>query len=525
MEDGRLTRRDLLAAGAVAMVAIEGRRRRPRRAREPRSLARERARLLARDRPIVFNSDADVLHQPGSGTARGLLANRFTALEGTQVASVGDCTGGTILMTHDTRAGERFDDLAGDPQREALSATAPIAAAWIANMRSLRAGGGDRLRVVGDWARRRDIEHLWSFRVNDVHDAILPWSLSRWKRAHPGATLARPGDSADPDDPRYWWTALDFDQARVRDLLVAIVADTLRRYPLDGVELDYMRAPLFFRPHLDLAPATERQVGLMTSLQRRFRALAYAEGIRRRRPLLVAARVPATLERCRHCGIDLERWLGEGLVDVLRVSGGYFPFTEPVRDAVRLGHRHGVPVHPTISASGLPGRYATVEAWRGAAAVALRSGADGVHTFNFFPKAGDPRLREIGTPASLRGPLLFAVEPERIEQGLTRNAIDQDAALPFRVPGGRRLPIAVKVRAGSGAVLRVRIGDPSQADGVGVRLNGALLADAQRTDGGWLVYAPDPRRFRLGGNAVEVVALNPSVDTTVTALEVELRDR
>ena len=499
------TRRELLAIGAGAALAL---RPRPRRA-VPRS--------RPRTRPIVFNSDADVFSVPGAATPAGLIAARFAALEDTQVAAIADCTGQTLTLTHQVRAAERYDRLS--PEREARCDAEDPCPTWRADMRAL--GRPDRLDIVRTWARRHGMEHLWSYRVNDVHDAYQSWELSDWKTRHPSVTLARPGDSGDPDDPRYWWSALDFERPLVREKLLAIVADTLATHRLDGVELDYYRAPLFFRPHLDLEPATARQTALLTRFHRAVRDRA---GRR-----VLAARVPATVERCLHCGIDIEHWLRSGLVDQLRIGGGYMPFTEPVGELVALAHRHGVPAHVCLSASGLQAPYDTVEAWRGAAANALHAGADGIYTFNFFPSPGDVRLREIGRPATLAGrDKTFAIEPAKILQGLTRNAIVQDQALPAPLSARRTLVVGEDVRRARRTTLRIRLADPLQVGAVDVLLNGDSLGRGVRSrETGRLTFDIAPARVRHGGNDVRVVRTTRAANTAVTAIELTAgyRDR
>src|SRR5205085_2820065 len=136
----------------------------------------------------------------------------------------------------------------------------------------------------------------------------------------------------------------------------------------------------------------------------RIREMTYHVGTRRGRPILMAARVPATPAACRHVGIEVARWLAEELTDLLPVGGGYVPFTEPLGEIIRLARAHRVPVYPTISASGMRGRdqrYGSVEAWRGAAANMWRAGADGIYVFNLFPPGPEQRFQEIGSPETL----------------------------------------------------------------------------------------------------------------------------
>ena len=101
-------------------------------------------------------------------------------------------------------------------------------------------------------------------------------------------------------------------------------------------------------------------------------------------------------------GFDLERWLSDGLIDLL-ITTCYFQLN-PWEYSVELGHKYDVPVYPCLSDSRVRGetRFQRVSAasYRGRAMNAWAAGADGLHLFNFFdPKA--PMWREIGDPEAL----------------------------------------------------------------------------------------------------------------------------
>jgi hypothetical protein len=315
----------------------------------------------------------------------------------------------------------------------------------------------------------------------------------------------------------------------VREYLYRILAGICRRYALDTLELDYFRSPLMFRPNLDGRPATEHQIELLTGWQRRLRVLTRAIGRRRRRALPVAARVPATVTACRHVGIDVERWLGEGLIDELRLSGGYMPFTEPIGPLASLARHRGVLVQGVISASGMPAPYDSVEAWRGAAANLWHAGVDGIYTFNLFPTGPDPRLEQIGSPRTLAGrDKLFAIEPQPVLLGFARQAIVQRGILPAAVPAERILPVgddvALAARHGRlrAAVLTVAVSDPGMVDALEVALNGSALQPVARERAeARLVFTPSPGLWRQGENHLRFAAATGEV--TAVALTVRYR--
>jgi hypothetical protein len=62
----------------------------------------------------------------------------------------------------------------------------------------------------------------------------------------------------------------------------------------------------------------------MTGLVRKVRQQVLAASARRGRPLLLSVRTPVTVELCNHVGLDIEKWLAEGLIDVLCCFMRYF---------------------------------------------------------------------------------------------------------------------------------------------------------------------------------------------------------
>jgi hypothetical protein len=413
------------------------------------------------------------------------------------------------------------------------------------NIAALKAAGHDTLGLVIEFCRANKLEMFFSHRINDIHDALPDgdWLLSKWKRDNPKLLMGTPSDRKYPmNDPRYWWSALDFEKPEALDYLARIQEDVCSRYDVDGAEIDYFRSPMFFRPNLEFKPATPAQVESMTDFQRRLRDIHLAASAKWGRPLLTAARVPATPAACLHVGIDIKRWLQDGLIDLLTVGGGYVPFTEPIDEIVRLAHRYGIPAYPTISASGMrgpEGRYDSVEAWRGAAANMWRAGADGILTFNIFPSGPEPRFTDIGSPETLVGrDKLFVIDPVRMVEGDLAQGVVQGQVLPLPISGdgeatstilpiGDDLPAAAKTGTLAGADLRIRLGDPKAVGTVKVRLNGALQDPVQQNQQtGWLVFKPQAEHYRLGGNKLSFRAANPSPEvralTDVTHVEVKV---
>ena len=409
----RTTRREWLAGLAASGAAISpgtllgG----PADASEPAALMAARRRAANRRRRVIFNNDGDDIWAQGADSVQRFLDVRHKPLLGTHVDSIFYCTTQSFnLFTHGTQVAEVFTAKEGKFANN--------------NLPGFLSQGTDGLRMSSEFARNNGIEAFWTLRMNDIHDAWTPSFRPRWKREDPSRLMSNLEDAKRADGRHRLWSLVDFEHPDVEPTLLKIVDEVLNNYDLDGLELDFLRAPIFFRTGFDGKPATDRQLQVMTRLVRGIRTLVLRHSRRLGKPLLLAARVPTTLELCRKIGIDARAWLQEGLIDLLTLGGGYIAFDLQFKELLTLAHEHHVPAYPCLSQSGLLHRAPrgtasrqTKEAWYGAAARLWHDGADGVYTFNLFPnrQTADTRfardvLQVIGSPEALADrPAIYAI--------------------------------------------------------------------------------------------------------------------
>ena len=63
-------------------------------------------------------------------------------------------------------------------------------------------------------------------------------------------------------------TAQDFSHPQVRDRKFEIVKEVCRRYDIDGVDLNFIRHPMFFSRGMRGEPASKAEIEIMTGLLR-----------------------------------------------------------------------------------------------------------------------------------------------------------------------------------------------------------------------------------------------------------------
>lgn len=367
-------------------------------AAEQKAARKEAAR---RPRRLIVNNDGNDAYENAPGealTQENFLRKRTSPLVGSHVDAIFYCTGVFNYYSHRSTESELL---------EALPNLSPEPN-WATQ---LAADGPDVLTTIVDFGHAHKMEVFWSMRMNDTHDASPEFAmlLPRWKKEHPDCLMGKAGDHFPYGGDR--WSALNYAMPEVRDKVCAIVRDVIEHYDVDGIELDFYRHPVYFKPQMTGDPVTQDHRDLMTDLLRRVRRITEQIAAKRGRPILIAVRVPDSVRFARAIGLDLPRWLQEDLTDVM--VGGCYYHLEPWKNLVGLCKPHEVPVYACLSGSRLvsdsnPLGTGDISRWRGEAAKAWEEGASGIYTFNRF----DPRdaiFRELGDP------VLLAKLPQRYQ--------------------------------------------------------------------------------------------------------------
>jgi hypothetical protein len=493
-----------------------------------------RKQAAERQRRIIFNNDGnEPVYLCTSTAPEDLLRHRTAALAGSQVDSLFYCTwsSGFGLFTHGTKVGQVFST------KEAL---------FSKNMTpELLAAGTDPLRVMVDFGHRNSMEVFWSFRLNDTHDGSraeygpVMFRANKMKSEHPEWLISTPEVR-----PKFGaWSAVDFTRDEIRDLAFRYVEEVCQNYDVDGVELDFFRHPVFFkRAAMTGTECNDAERALMTDLMKRIRTMTEKEGMKRGRPILVAMRLPDSVEYCRAVGLDLEKWLADGLMDLF-IPSGYFQLND-WKYSVDLGHKYGVKVYPSFDESRIKDPDSqklrrAVGAYRGRALNAWQAGADGIYLFNSF-NPNSALWRELGSRemlqkldqdylASVRG--LGAAAGGTYPHADFMKIPDLNPARPL--PITKESPAKVQFRVGDDFAakpqgnqpkvrLRVQFKQALEPDDVAITLNGTPLSAAKVNDR-WLEFDVRAKDLKPGANEVGVSLLKPQSTQALTDLHCTVR--
>ncbi|MEO2045286.1 MAG: exo-alpha-sialidase [Pirellulales bacterium] len=338
----------------------------------------------ARRRRILYNFDGDSCMWTRAG-GKGPIAITVDdvktlveeiAYEGGQVDTMLVCINAQV-MYYPTKVGTMRGALSAPEQRAQWPASE---LQRFENMKRFFSAGIDPYAVMLSEAKRRGLEALLTFRMNDAH----------------GNDFLRTQFWMDHPEYRLKGGSLDFVHDEVRDYVFRLIEEAVWRYHCDGIELDFNRFPTFFKDG-----TTAQRVAKMNSLVQRVRNMLDEVGNQRGRRLVLAVRIPSNYGRTppnpassREVGCDLVAWVKSGWIDFVTVSeflhARYDLPIKPWKEAIR-----DVPVYGGIECTegGSKDKYLTPEKYCLAAHNRWRDGADGVYLFNFFT------TREYGTEA------------------------------------------------------------------------------------------------------------------------------
>lgn len=254
----------------------------------------------------------------------------------------------------------------------------------VGNMLEVHRQGVDYPARTIQRCRHHGISPWISLRMNDVHEnnnLEHPFHTDFWRKPE----LFRQGH------PGYYARALDYAHPQVRDHYKALIAETLERYDVAGLELDFLREPYLFSKG-------KEQEGrrILTEWLHGIRTLANNAAKRRGHAVQLGVRVPSCPDTALALGLDAPAWAKEDLVDLVVAAPRWttLEFAMPL-DKWRelLGNR-------VTLAGGLEAHYrpnpqtpqspVTCEEATGAAVAVLSSGADVVYLFNYF-QHGHPK--------------------------------------------------------------------------------------------------------------------------------------
>jgi hypothetical protein len=333
---------------------------------------------------------------------------------------------GNEVYTYDTRVAETFGE-GYDP-----SVLDPPDARKLENLRYLQEQHGGALAVYISLAHRAGLRFMASYRMNQHYGAVEdghPCGFSSMRRERPDLAIGRPDEPLSPDNIEWGLrTGLNFACEEVRRHHIAICTEMVDRWDVDGIELDFMRHPAFFR--IEEAVACGH---LLTDMVAAIKAAVDAASARSGREIELVVRVPPTVFACHRIGIEISRWIAKGLVDVVVAGEGWIAHTSPIAEFVELARQRGVMTagtdhmqprneHGPLVLAPFEALNQTLhqDELRAIAARYWAEGVDGLYLFNYYSMSREWRTTTLLEMSDPERSLRHADKRVRLDLGIGR---------------------------------------------------------------------------------------------------------
>ncbi|MCY3763458.1 MAG: hypothetical protein OXH50_19610, partial [Gemmatimonadetes bacterium] len=193
---------------------------------------------------ILFNDDGWIMGTYGPPITPEIMHEKMIApYEGSPVGVFLWSVGGHEVYDYETEIGERLGDEYGDGDLDERQRRQRD------NLRYLTENHGGPVTVISRLCREAGMRFFPSVRMNEHYDIdeAAP-NYGRLRRGHPELLIGH-ADGELPPGTLEWGirTGLNYAEAGARAHMLRIIFELIDRFDIDGIELDFMRHPAFFR--------------------------------------------------------------------------------------------------------------------------------------------------------------------------------------------------------------------------------------------------------------------------------------
>ena len=412
---------------------------------------------------------------------------------------------------------------------------------------NLAALGDDPLQPILNWWKRDGRTFFFSMRMNDLHQAWMNFP-SMWdsvRRAQRHLFLKPPTEEEWQTQFVPWLTGkgsnpvgkigpsstnmgYDYSLPEVREHYLGILREACRRYDLDGVEFDWLRAAIYFRKG-------EVNAQIITGFVGQAHAILAEAAKRRGHPVRLLCRVPDTPGKALDVGLDVGAWLKAGWIDAVIAGDGDFFSACGIDQWVTLAHRHEVPVYGALERASWGemrfARFGSPETLCAAVATLYQKGADGIYLFNFYAKEEYPLLTDFSDPALLaRQPKEYFLDPDfrRLPgihmTGMLSNGTREQGPLPVECKSGKTASATLIIADDPATVKTFRLElvwkESDDFTPPGVSINGHALDrfTTERSKGSLIMSSTSPELAKLLRRGANQFVFTSASTATLTAL-------
>ena len=264
--------------------------------------------------------------------------------------------------------------------------------------------------------RKYGVDAILSYRMNDAHFSQRTNRASANVANTPRIQIDHP-EWQQSEGTMFERSLFDYRFPEYREFRLRMIRELIRRYEIDGFEMDFMRWHKIFTA---CRTTSEERLAIMTDFIRQIR-MELDEATRRDgRYRHLIARIPAWVTSHDSMGLDPAAWAEAG-VTIFNCSASHYTVQNPEINLIKaqvpntpvyyeLCHTVGVAAHdasPYYVNQGICAfRRTAVEQLYTTAHIAYQQGADGISLFNFQYYRGEP-----GSPTDDNDNVDFVNEP------------------------------------------------------------------------------------------------------------------
>ena len=470
-------------------------------------------------------------------------------LIGTPIDTLVFCLGEGRTMLHDTKAGEFWGHNV-DKWPHTIFRRAHQ------NAKGLIEKGYDPLRIICERAQNEgfmiypSLNIQWDSAVRGEGEVWV--RVSNFRFDNTDLEIGAAGN-IDSDFPGFG--CMDFKYQKVRDERFDIIKEAVCEYPVDGFEINLSQMPYFFHPK-----EIENGRTIMTEWIRKIHSTVKENGASRK----LAIRVINSIDRCFELGLDVKKWIQQGIVDVIiaydrpyhtNQMADFRPFVEAVKGTsctMIATMQNYIHTDPTSLDSIEKTRATACNYWdQDIGGLFLDRGW---HIDSPFGDLFYAKVRELPYPHLMA----HKDKTYRVLVSGRSNSEDKNLQpspeLPITVETGKPSVVEFtisddllrwdKAKRIHDVLLRIHISEITELDVLEYKLNGKKLPDScirkinmmcvmnipenQRGWGYWLIFRPDKDNWPVQGKnyfEVTLVVRDPDVITNVSmqALEVDIK--
>ena len=279
--------------------------------------------------------------------------------------------GGHDIWDFETNIGERSDQAYSNSKDKSQKTRGD-------NLSFLIKNYGGPMEVITDLCKKANIKFYPSVRMNEHYDIdIDDPSFSKFRKNNPEYLIGWNEINAEPSMEWGVSTGLNYAINHVRNYMSSIILELAERWDIDGIELDFMRHPTFFK----ISESNSNHY-LMTDMITGIRNRMNQIGKERNKHLDLIVRVPPTLSDCKRIGLNINTWVTDKLIDVVVAGGGMIPFEMPIQEFCNLTKGTETSVYGCLEALHPHGTDTNI-----LNAISCRyyqAGVDGIYLFNFY---------------------------------------------------------------------------------------------------------------------------------------------